>query len=61
MSFKIVSISLPPKDHAALKSRLVEVGMTRSEYVRSLLRRDWAESTPSVRIASIKKKGGKRK
>ena len=61
MSFKIVSISLPPKDHSALKTRLLEVGMTRSEYVRSLLRRDLADVAPTIRITSATPTGRKLK
>lgn len=54
MRFKIISISLPPKDHAALKTRLLQVGMTRSEYVRSLLRQDLS-ATPAGRKAQTRK------
>lgn len=42
MSFRPVSISLPPRDHSALNSHLDREGMTRSEYVRNLIRRDLA-------------------
>ena len=60
MSFKVVSISLPEEDHSALNAKLSELRMTRSEYVRSLLRRDSKRSSPSIKIASVRKTGKKR-
>lgn len=43
MKYKVISISLDESAHAALNKRLQSLGMTRSEYVRKLLR----ESTPA--------------
>jgi metal-responsive CopG/Arc/MetJ family transcriptional regulator len=40
MSYKIFSISLDPKTSSSLNARLVEQGMSRSEYIRSLIRAD---------------------
>lgn len=40
MSAKIVSISLTPKTSSSLEKRLKRLGMTRSEYVRHLIRED---------------------
>lgn len=45
MKYKVISISLDESAHAALNKRLQSLGMTRSEYVRKLLR----ESTPARR------------
>jgi metal-responsive CopG/Arc/MetJ family transcriptional regulator len=42
MNYKIISISLDEGAHAALRRKLKETGMTRSEYVRGLLRSDLA-------------------
>lgn len=38
MKYKIISISLDESSHTALNTRLKDLGMTRSEYVRKLLR-----------------------
>lgn len=50
MSFKIISISLGATDHVRLNARLKLLGMTRSEYVRKLLREaDMASPTTKRR------------
>jgi hypothetical protein len=52
----IVSFSVPEKMAGDIESRLAKTGMTRSEYVRSLLRKDWERA----RRTTPKRKGGKR-
>jgi Fe2+ transport system protein FeoA len=59
MSHKIVSISLTPKGHTALRKRLKELGMNRSEYVRSLMRADGVAPTPQPE-PTLTKKGARK-
>lgn len=56
MKYKVISISLDESAHAALNTRLRLLGMTRSEYVRKLLR-DSAPAAPERRASTPKRKG----
>lgn len=46
MKYRTASISLDPATHESVAQRLVRLGMTRSEYVRNLIRKDLAKADP---------------
>ena len=48
MKFKPTSISLHPDDAGRLHHRLQALGMTRSEYVRQLIRQDIQAPSPAT-------------
>jgi len=61
MKYNVISISLDEGTRQGLLSRLKQLGMTRSEYVRSLLRKDGVEvsrATPKPK-AKTQRKGAK--
>lgn len=49
MKYKVISISLDAAAHQELRKRLGKLGMSRSEYVRHLIRKD---------VVTARKKGG---
>ncbi len=61
MKYKVISISLDKVAHDALNKRLKELGMTRSEYVRMLLRDSGktALETTRKRLKAAAKVAGK--
>lgn len=57
MKYKVISISLDESAHAALNKRLQSLGMTRSEYVRKLLRESTPARPASATRSATKKRG----
>lgn len=60
MKYNVISISLDEATRQGLLARLKQLGMTRSEYVRSLLRRDGVTvATRATPKGKTQRKGAK--